>query len=464
MFSSNHISRVGRIAAFSLLASAAFVFGFYQLELAHGDLDNNPEAAYPVHGTDSPEYVELARSIEEGEFALGGKPETLRTPGYPAFLAFFQKVGWGMEGALWVQVLLHLIAVIFVYCLGVLLLNARVGEAAAYLYILDPSNLATSHTIMSEALFMALMLGGLFAALRFKDAPGFVLAGILVGLSILVRPAGIVFLPAIAFATLLFQISWKKRIALSLVSFIACGAVLLPWVLRNKEVVGVYGVSSSAVYNLYAVELPIFIASRDGISREEARVRLDAQAGDALNPGDLADGAQFSRVVREEIARSPVEYVKFRLGTLFPFFFASNLRIQIQNLEVSEIKKEFGIDPAPPSIRSFIDAGNLSGLFDTLKRQAPISLERILLVLIFICALGALCIPGKRRAVIFLWVLVGLVAVSAGALAGPRIRMPALPFYYLLAVFGAEQAMLACASKTSILRFLKRGALRQRMY
>lgn len=209
---------------------------------------------------DSARYLELTRSLlRDGTFrahdviaygAPGGEslsgpplPETIRTPGFPLLLAAIFRLG----GTLRTVVLLgHLLL------LGLAVLMHRRGAggfAGPLLVAISPEAAMTANKVLTEtpatvAMTLAVLL--LFAAAR-RGAKGRAAgAGLLLGISIMIRPIAL-YLP-LPFAIVLAARKPTRALALPF----AIAALLLPglWTIRNARQSGVATFSSIEGVNL----------------------------------------------------------------------------------------------------------------------------------------------------------------------------------------------------------------------
>ncbi len=206
-------------------------------------------------------YWELARTIVAGEpyrvFQWGEPHYALRTPGYPLFLAACRAAfGPSLPAVRMVQAALG--------TLGVWLVGRLAGSAvpwvrrsgwtvplvAAAIAAVEPYVVGISALVLSEALFLPLMLAGLWglAALwRREDEPGpkrpglvAVGAGLAMGGAVLARPSWALFLPAILAAWVIGAGRGRRVGAIrgALIVGAASAAILAPWWARNARVFG----------------------------------------------------------------------------------------------------------------------------------------------------------------------------------------------------------------------------------
>lgn len=204
-------------------------------------------------------YWHLARTIRAGEPfmvpASGNLPHfALRTPGYPLFLAACQALfGERTIAVRMAQAVLGALTVWLVYRLTARLTVGRapaIAVAAAVLAAVDPYSVITSALILSEAVFIPLMLASLWGLAvlwsRGEESPPrrwglpAIGAGLAFGGAVLVRPSWALFIPAVLIAWLVMAGAGKRRSAFqaSVVVVLAAAVVMAPWWIRNARVFG----------------------------------------------------------------------------------------------------------------------------------------------------------------------------------------------------------------------------------
>jgi hypothetical protein len=114
---------------------------------------------------------------------------------------------------------------------------AGVGERGALLaglvWALHPALVTSDNLILTECVFNACCLGGMVAAMQARSARGWLLAGLLLGYGTLVRPLGLLYLPAAC------ALAWKHTaIRWRMVLTITCLTVMPSalWSIRNRTV------------------------------------------------------------------------------------------------------------------------------------------------------------------------------------------------------------------------------------
>lgn len=196
---------------------------------------------------DSDGYWELARTIARGEPYEYEGYRVFRTPGYPLLLAPLFRLAdeppvlWGrVEGALF-----GTIAVGLLVLLTWKLFDERTAWIAGLIATFYPGQIASSIFVLSEAPFMPLMVGHLYAWITAAKSPclrgriGYaILGGVLCGIAVLVRPSWLLFLPFATGLTLLLSRERIKHVQIALVMFLLFCITMSPWWVRNYQVTG----------------------------------------------------------------------------------------------------------------------------------------------------------------------------------------------------------------------------------
>jgi 4-amino-4-deoxy-L-arabinose transferase-like glycosyltransferase len=194
----------------------------------------------PVFATgDSEGYLAPGFALARGiDFDLASK----RTPGYPWLVAFAIVAGGeDLRSLVFFQHLLGILTAGLTFALGRLCFPPAhtgriVGLAAGLLIALNGALVISEHAVMTEALFVPLVVGAitaLVAALRRSDLVMFGVAGILLGFATLTRPVAQVLLPIVPLTILLVSRAWRPTLVRSAVALAAFGLVLVPWMVRS---------------------------------------------------------------------------------------------------------------------------------------------------------------------------------------------------------------------------------------
>jgi hypothetical protein len=322
--------------------------------------------------------------------------------------------------------------------------SERVALLAAWLFTFEPVSVIYSVRLLPETLFLALLLLSLerlAVFLRDRNLWALAQAGLWLTAATFVRPVSY-YLPA-ALALGLFiglarvpGLRWKAP-AVLLLSVLPWLAV---WQLRNQIETGFGGFSSIVARNLYfyqAAEIEARVAHRSFIDVQSGLGYPDEQSYLARHPEQAGwDQARRVAFMRSEAAR----VLRAHPGTA--------LKVQLEGAAVvaftpcaAELLRLLGVYPedAPKRV---VDEGPLRStmrLAHTHPGAAAVmaALEVVLLVLYLLAARGALRGCARREV---LWLLLGVslyfLAVSGGAQAVGRYRLPVMPVVCVFAAAG----------------------------
>lgn len=202
--------------------------------------------------SDAEWYVERALSIARGNgYAIDGVPTAYWPVGYPGFLGIiFSLFGEYPFAAMLVNVLLQGGALLLALLVARgLFASESIARITLLLLALHPNGIAYSSLLMSENLFLPLMLLGTLLMLKGRERWSWgIAAGIIYGLAALVKPQALL-LPVITIAALWLSDRKRKNLKGSWKLAIAVNALMvltvLPWTLRNHGLYGEHGIISN---------------------------------------------------------------------------------------------------------------------------------------------------------------------------------------------------------------------------
>jgi 4-amino-4-deoxy-L-arabinose transferase-like glycosyltransferase len=375
---------------------------------------------------DARDYDTHARSIAAGEgyskHLLYDRPTAFRPPGYPYFLGGVYRLagveraeaGRRIRAARIAQALVGTAAVALLGLLAAQLWGPRVGLLALALGAVYVPLILVGGSVMSEPLFVVLMLAALAAAVhhrgsvhRYRFA---ILAGVLGGLAILTRANALVLLGPLAFA------AWDARPRLSrralgppVALVVAALLTVAPWTARNAIVLDSFipvstqlGSALAGTYNDAARTDRENPASWRSVKRVPDYTHLLRQARETPEP-----------VLERRLREASLDYIAEHPFYVFKVGWWSTLRmLDLAGRDWSRhTASTISVD------RDWADAG---------------------VICFWIFALLALAgaLTGRaRRAPAFLWVVPALMFLSVVFLVveTPRYRSAIDPFVVLLA-------------------------------
>lgn len=266
--------------------------------------------AGPARDSDSRDYLLLAHHLGQlltpprGLLSL----TVFHPPGYPAVVRLGEVFG-GTVGVLAMQVVLAGITLVATFAVGRRLGGQAAGVVALVIVALEPLSVLYTGLLMSETVFTALLMCSVWALLcawRSASWRWILLAGFLLGLSVLIRPVAL-YLPVVLVPVTVAVVSQSRgRKALMAAALLIGFCVPVgAWVVRNAEIAGGPMVSSVDSYNLLAYRAAGAVAAETGVTMDEASRALTDQLRSRVRPGDseyaiaAVERDQALRIIRQ---------------------------------------------------------------------------------------------------------------------------------------------------------------------
>jgi 4-amino-4-deoxy-L-arabinose transferase-like glycosyltransferase len=239
--------------------------------------------------SDAERYAGHAERLLDGQGFTSeeGKPTAYTPPGYPLFLA-------GVEAALgrdvrmvgYVQAVLGALCCALTFLVCVRLFDPRRALTAGLLLAVSPTTIAYSGTLLSEVPAMLAILAVLLVLAGDHDEDcgrrfRALLAGVLLGVGVLIRPAIAGFGLGLCAWLLLFRSGARFARLLTTGAFVAGMVVVLgPWAYRNYHVLhSLVLVSNNGDYNLYLGNNPDAYSGGWMLLEDELDLRRDEPQG-----------------------------------------------------------------------------------------------------------------------------------------------------------------------------------------
>lgn len=432
------LSRVARHPEYALAAVAALVWGVvfaYFFLLTSGF---TPRFPVLEHG-DSIAYVHLAEGLAHfGYYGYAGMPadasERIWPIGYPLFLALFGIGSGSFLVASAVQAALGILSVILLYRMGASILPRPYAFTAALLYAVSPATAFHTVAAATDGLFAALLIIVVYLLFYVRDRRILfaLLAGVMLGFAILVRPIGGYLIVLLPFWYPFIRRESPRRILIILGVFIA-GAllVLMPWMTRNLAMHGSFSIAENANYNLLQVNARNFLITKLG-SEQAADDAIDGLRAEA--PA-AADRELAGRIILAE----PVSYGVFHLsGAAASFLTGGGWREFLTRRESILRSEERPVRTV--SVReALVRARDCPLCLDALGPLALVAVDTFYRLAIVALALCALLSPRRILPHLFLWfLLAAYFALLVGAFPRDvRFHLPGDPYLYLAAASGA---------------------------
>jgi 4-amino-4-deoxy-L-arabinose transferase-like glycosyltransferase len=250
-------------------------------------------------------YDQIARNVAAGRGFSGASfyyppgsdvPTAFWDALYPLFLAaLYTLAGHSVPAVRVAQALLGALAVWLTYWLGDRLAGRRAGLIASGISAVYPFFIYYAAQLLTETLFMALILGLFAAALKAEETgrlAWFALLGALAALAALCRAeAFYVGLAVVVWSAWRAAREWRLRGRLAGIGLLCLALVMAPWVVRNQLTFGAPILTTTKLgYNLYKYYHPTMTADQtvrsvpfpelDGLTEpQREKVMRDAAIG-----------------------------------------------------------------------------------------------------------------------------------------------------------------------------------------
>jgi hypothetical protein len=370
--------------------------------------------------------------------------QTLRTPGYPSFLAaVYSAFGERPAVAILVQSLLGLGSIALVWLIARWLWGARVALLASALFVASVSTLQLSLQLLTETLFTLALLGAIGCGVMALTQPrrrGWALGmGMMLAACTLIRPAAYYLALPVALGVMLIGLRrrWSAReIAWTAAAMLVPYAIAIGgWQLRNHRVSGSWAFSQVDAEVLLRYRGAAVVALRDGISFDEARARLAIAYPPGSEHPTIAELARWRAAGTELVRAHPLLYARvMATGVLRTFLVPAGVSPPREGA------------PAEPGWRAEVRARGVMGALQArMERRGILDTATFwvdALRLAVVLAAATWCIVGlvaRRRLgaadAFMLGVALYLLLVHAGPTSGVRTRVALEP---VLAMYAAR--------------------------
>ncbi len=418
----------------------------------------------PVLFPDSLAYENLAQNLLAGKGYIDTRPfqvmdaSMIRTPGYPLFLAAVRAIFPGQGLALIIiQQLLGIMTVGFVYMNGKLFLDEKMGFMAGLLCAIHPWLAIFGNIVMTETLFMFLFSFSILvltAGMKRKSPPRILLAGLLFGLSALVRPAFIL-LPLLL-PVVFFVLLKKVRPALSYSALFGISVffVLLPWMAWNRTHKGYTGLTAFSGINLltYVQPPPSFYRENDPFQKS---IRTYYENGNsevpALMPAEISQNLTYKQVtmprtylavksLREQGYTQPD--IDRRFSTLARSYIMQNPinYLCLAGKGMIKLWSGYSLEWLGGKFAKRLEQNRRDGdhLVWIIKISARIGLG---ILLVLLTGWGTWGIIRHEPSLFVLVMIITTITLTCGffTAADPRYRLPAEPFIMLIILHGIRK-------------------------
>jgi 4-amino-4-deoxy-L-arabinose transferase-like glycosyltransferase len=351
--------------------------------------------------------------------ASGLRPEGLRTPGYPVFLSAFRFFSGDVRIILVAQCLLGaFLACLIVATATALGLSPRGAFVAGILWALHPALILYDCLLLTESIFNACTVAGVFFATRSNSARNWLLAGVAVGLAGLVRPLGFLYIP---FLLIVASSRAKPRLLATIVIIALAILPSLIWAKRNDAVGEGFRVCTAGDMVLF------YHGAGDTISEERGEDWLENWTTRCEELSEkLKERIEPGEDVIHKARRLALEEIRARPEAATRVLVKSQLRLMIAH-SLGDLYRAFGITYQPSNLfaRLILREGGQS-----LGQPLTVTLAAAWTLLNLILAVGAFTgvfVAFRRKQYILALacaVTIVLFAVATTSHGLERMRLP----------------------------------------
>jgi hypothetical protein len=393
------------------------------------------EKGNPILPPDSLEYLKEAENIStSGVFYAGDLTlpidndlYTKRPPLYPIFIAAVKSVFPSTNAVLAAQVAVYLLSLLmFLKLLSVLkvTLQWRTAVAIAVLFCATPSQYLYPSYVMSETVFLFLLLAAtLCMSLYLTGNRGVFLyayqAFIMLGM--ITKPVLYLFIvPNLAFCV---WISMQRRTARPALASLAPVVFVLAFCSWNAQRTGYFQFSSIQNLNLVHYMTPLVVAKAEGNEAAEAELKRVLDAGRAI-----PDYAESQKTMLDKsaalILRHPVQYASLHAQGMVNFFLDPGR---------FELYRFFSLDePNADGLLQRYKVSGYRGIFAYLQSQDPALVLLLLTVILGNILKAAGCAyfafaKFDKSVKVFVLLMILFVAAATGPTGCSRFAAPIVP-------------------------------------
>jgi len=364
---------------------------------------------------DSATYLLPSQNLAHG---LGfvdalGKPETIRTPGYPLFLLMTRTA----VPTVLLQHLLAALLAVAVFLVAERWSGSRVTAIiAALLFALDVPTIHYANKVLSETLFTVVFFAIFLAA---RSGRGVVATGLATGALVLIRPVAILWFVVIA----LFIRPRRLAIAFTI------SALLLPvaWGLRNRAKTGVFTIASIAGTNMLMHRAAGALAIMDDYEFPDA---LRDRQNELLEQGhEMVERAEHVPDATELPHAVQAKYYGALGRRVFLQHPVGAAMITLRGMEMTLLDS---------------DADAMAMVSRIPESIVRMSLDAFTHIECLLAIIGLFVMWRRDRALAAFVALTLLyfIVISAGAESEARFRVPLMPLYAIAAAFAISGASM----------------------
>ena len=384
---------------------------------------------------DAAGYHNLAISIVKDKNFSGFR--TLRTPGYPVFIAVIYMVFGKLPWVVFLfQMLINCVSMLLVYKIGKNLFNEKIASLGSILFAIDPHQILYTVHLLAETLFVTTFLASIYTmilGLKSRKGKYILMSGFLIGISTLIKPIS-QYLP---FVFVFFILLHKKqsllsKMKISLVYLIVFFMTLSPWMIRNYINYDSLFLCSVKGHNLLHHHVPTTKVRQTGKPFRQIQndfLQEAKERGATYNINGFKRSKIYTEIAVEYIKNNKFDYsISYMLGILNMY----------KGSDTWDIAHKLGMEGSVLGRESFYGSKTIGEMII----GVPIGI--FLLICYLTAFYGIFCLIKEKRYSELTLLLLILIYFSllTGVVGDARYKIPITPFYLLIAGIGISRFRL----------------------
>jgi 4-amino-4-deoxy-L-arabinose transferase-like glycosyltransferase len=405
----------------------------------HGVQVASGDTPLPIFSSDGEGYAVFAENLFSfGRFAKSesAPPELFRTPGYPLFLTVTGVFLGSYFFSTLLQIILTLFSGLLLYKIVEKFHSRKWALACSLLFVLEPTVVLHSLLLLSEIVHVFLLILSVYIIVCVEKRYSFLLSGLILGASALVRPISL-FLPPLFLLWFLntywkqWRILWKQ----ALLFIFGCMLMIIPWMVRNYFESGFFTFSTVASVNMFYYHVPQFLSWKTGQDVVSIGNDLAKQyAIDTVTLDSPSNTAKFNTLVFDVIETYPFSYPYFYAVKSSSFFLTSGLK----HIDYFYNDVVYHKSISFPNFSNLLIQKDIAGLWKALWSELIFSVERVVWFVLFTSMILVFWSKKQRGFAAFCVLIVLYFAFATGPVAYSRLRIPAEPFLFMTLPFSFQ--------------------------
>ncbi len=402
---------------------------------------------------DAGEYHELASSIlRERSFDAFNTFFFLRPPGYPVIIAAVYLIAGNLPWAAMIaNIILDILTMFVAYLAAIELFGStRLARIVALLYAVSFWSSLFVTMLLSEIPFTLVFMFSIYVfikALKTNRLLLYCTAGLLLGVSALIRPVTL-FFPVVFVVVILFQKRrLRSRLSSAVVVLLVFMAVLSPWQLRNLRVFGNYALTNIGGINLCRDCVATVKADEEDSSLDKARRDLEGHAFEGID----------HPFEREELYRDiAVSYILDHKGLWLKAWFKGSVRMFMAT-PTGNIFETLHLEPAnnrENGLSTYSIAARIKARFQQAHEEyflVPVLGVKLIIEYLLFCIGLFFMLRNRQYLFASLFVLTILYFTGLqGVYANARFKIPIIPLYLIISARGLDGLLSIWKEKRSI--------------